>query len=78
VAAFRQAAMGLLGRSLPLSLAAMEAEHALLSDRLTLYGNCQDALDIWRLAGVPDPSLVADLEAAGMHALKSLTQKEQA
>jgi malonate decarboxylase beta subunit len=76
VAAFRQAATGLLGRSLPLSLAAMETEHALLSDRLTRYGNCRDALDIWRLAGVPDPSLVADLEASGMHALKSLTQRE--
>ena len=78
VAAFREAATGLLGRSLPLSLAAMEAEHALLSDRLTHYGNCRDALDIWRLAGVPDPSMVADLEASGMHALKSLTPKEPA
>ena len=78
MAAFRQAAIGLLGQSVPLSLSAMEAEHALLTNRLTRYGDCRDALDIWRLAGVPDPSLVADLEASGMHALKSLTTGELA
>lgn len=73
VAAFRAAASGLLGQSLPLSLAAMEAEHALLTSRLHRFGDCRDALDIWRLAGVPDPSIVADLEACGMLALKALT-----
>ena len=76
VAAFRSAAIGLLGQSLPLSLRTMEAEHALLTGRLTRYGDCRDALDIWHLAGVPDPSLVADLEASGMQALKSLTTGE--
>jgi len=76
VAAFRSTAIGLLGQSLPLSLSAMEAENAVLTDRLTRYGECRDALDIWRLAGVPDPSLVADLEASGMLALKSLTTGE--
>ena len=76
VAAFRSAAIGLLGQSLPLSLLTMEAEHALLTGRLTRYGDCRDALDIWHLAGVPDPSLVADLEASGMQALKSLTTGE--
>ena len=76
VAAFRSAAIGLLGQSLPLSLSTMESEHALLTDRLTRYGDCHDALVIWHLAGVPDPSLVADLEASGMQALKSLTTGE--
>ena len=76
VAAFRSTAIGLLGQSLPLSLSAMEAENAVLTARLTRYGGCRDALDIWRLAGVPDPSLVADLEASGMLALKSLTTGE--
>jgi malonate decarboxylase beta subunit len=76
VAAFRQAALDLLGQSRPLSLAAMEAEQALLSDRLARYGGCRDALDVWRLAGVPDPARVADLEAAAMPALKALMHKE--
>ena len=76
IAAFRNAAIGLLGQSLPLNLTTMEVEHALLTDRLTNYGNCRDALDIWRLAGVPDPFLVADIEASGMHTLKLLTTGE--
>ena len=76
IAAFRNAAIGLLGQSLPLNLTTMEVEHALLTDRLTNYGNCSDALDIWRLAGVPDPFLVADIEASGMHTLKLLTTGE--
>lgn len=76
VAPFREAAISLLGQSVPLNLAAMEAEHALLKDRLTRFGKCGDALDIWRLAGVPDPSLVADMETSEMHALKSLTTGE--
>ena len=78
VAAFRDAAIGLLGQSVSLSLAAMEAEHALLTDRLARFGDCRDALDIWQMAGVPDPSIVADLEASGMHALKTLTAEELA
>ena len=78
IAAFREAATGLLGKSLPLNLLAMDAEHALLSDRLTRYGDCHDALDIWRQAGVHDPEQVADLEASEMHALKALTTRELA
>ena len=78
VTAFRNAAIVLLNVSLPLSLQAMEAEHRLLSDRLARYGDCRDALDIWQRAGVPDPAQVADLEAAGMHALKALNPQESA
>ena len=72
VAAFRSAASALLGQSRPLNLAAMEAEHALLTDRLTRFGSCRDALDIWQLSGVTEPARVADLEAADMPALKAL------
>lgn len=78
VAAFRNAAIALLDQSVPLSLDSMEAEHALLSERLMLYGDCRDALDIWQRAGVPDPALVADLEASEMQALKALKHKELA
>lgn len=78
VAAFRDAAADLLYQSRPLSLAAMEAEHALLSERLTHYGDCRDALDIWQRAGVPHPEQVADLEAKDIQALKALTLKEWA
>ena len=78
VAAFRSAAIAALGQSVPLSLASMEAEHALLSERLTHYGDCRDALEIWQRAGVPNPAQVADLEAEEMQALKALKPKELA
>lgn len=78
IAAFRSAAIAALGQSVPLSLASLEAEHALLSERLTHYGDCRDALDIWQRAGVPDPAQVADLEAEAMQALKALKPKEWA
>ncbi|MGB8339408.1 MAG: biotin-independent malonate decarboxylase subunit beta [Burkholderiales bacterium] len=78
IEAFRNAAIARLGKSLPLNLAAMEAEHALLSNRLTQFGNCRDALDIWQRAGIKDPTLVADVEAEGMQALKAQMQKEVA
>ena len=78
IAAFRHATIPLLGQSVPLSLEAMEAEHALLTDRLIRYGNCRDALDIWQRAGVPDPARVADMEASEMQALKAIQHKEPA
>ena len=78
IAAFRNASIPLLGQSVPLSLEAMEAEHALLTDRLIRYGNCRDALDIWQRAGVSDPARVADMEASEMQALKAIQHKEPA
>jgi malonate decarboxylase beta subunit len=74
--AFRDAATALLNQSRPLSLAALEAEHTLLSERLTRCGDCRDALDIWARAGVPDPARVADVEAEQMPALKARMFKE--
>lgn len=76
VAAFRSAAIALLDQSRPLSLAAMEAEQALLSHRLARYGDCRDAYDIWARAGVPDSAQVADLEADQMQGLKAQMFKE--
>jgi len=71
VAQFRSAAMGLLNQSRPLSLAALEAEHALLAERLTRDGDCRDALEIWQRAGVAEPLRVADMEADELVALKA-------
>lgn len=75
IEAFREAAISLLGSSVALSLQTMEAENALLAERLQRYGECRDALDIWRRAGVPDPALVPDLEAGEMQSLKRISLK---
>lgn len=76
VAQFRSAAIGLLDQSRPLTLAALEAEHALLSERLTRYGDCRDALDIWQRDGVPVPLRVTDMEADEIVTLKALIEDQ--
>jgi len=75
VAQFRSAAAGLLNQSRPLSLATLELEHTLLTERLARYGDCRDALDIWQRAGVPEPLRVTDLEADAIVALKALIEE---
>jgi len=70
MAAFRTAAVAELTHSLPLSLATLQAEHALLTDRVRRFGHCHDAMDIWQLGGIQQPESVADLEADAMLALK--------
>ncbi|MDD2918321.1 biotin-independent malonate decarboxylase subunit beta [Rhodoferax sp.] len=76
VAQFRSAAIGLLDQSRPLTLAALEAEHALLTERLTRYGDCRDALDIWQRDGVPVPLRVTDMEADEIVTLKALIEDQ--
>ncbi|PKO61012.1 MAG: biotin-independent malonate decarboxylase subunit beta [Betaproteobacteria bacterium HGW-Betaproteobacteria-18] len=74
MAQFRSAAIGLLGQPKPLSLAGLEVEHALLSDRLQRYGDCRDAMDIWQRAGVAEPLRVADMEADAIVRLKNMME----
>lgn len=64
IAAFRDAAIALL-RDSPapdLSLAAMEAEHKRLGDRMERFGECRDATDIWAALGVAAPEKLPLLE----------------
>jgi malonate decarboxylase beta subunit len=70
MAAFRAAAIAELAHSVPLSLTTLQAEHALLTDRVRRFGHCHDAMDIWQLGGIQQPESVADLEANAMLALK--------
>jgi malonate decarboxylase beta subunit len=68
--AFRAAASAALGEAQPLSLAALEQEHALLTARLDRFGDCRDALEIWSRLGVDEPARIADLDTAAVRALK--------
>ena len=56
LAAFRAAALSLIGIKPDLSLEALEAEHARLGERLERFGDCRDALDIWKSWASPSPS----------------------
>lgn len=64
IAAFRDAAIGLLRQATApdLSLAAMQAEHKRLADRLARFGQCRDAVDIWRTLGIEEPAGLPLLE----------------
>jgi malonate decarboxylase beta subunit len=70
VEAFRVAAIQALGRARALTLESLLAEHALLTQRIALYGDCKDALEVWQRLGVPHPETVTDLEADQMQSFK--------
>ncbi|KQM78409.1 biotin-independent malonate decarboxylase subunit beta [Xylophilus sp. Leaf220] len=77
VAAFRAAALALLeggGASRPVTLDALEAEHALLAARLRdvpeadWAGDGGEAERLWRTLGVPDAARVPALDVAALQA----------
>ncbi len=76
IEAFRQAAIEGLRHTRPLTLQALLQEHALLTNRITDFGDCKDATDIWQRLGVPNTSQVTDLEAAQVQVLKPLATAE--
>ena len=69
VQAFRQAALDLISRAPPFDLATMEAEQKRLEERLTRFGDCRDATEIWGRLGVNDPDAVPALTTADFDAL---------
>jgi malonate decarboxylase beta subunit len=64
VQAFRDAAITALSGGRPLSTAALEAEHALLAQRLTIGAGADDSVELWRRSGFKQADRVADLNAA--------------
>jgi malonate decarboxylase beta subunit len=70
VAAFHQAAVRALAASRPLTLASLQAEHALLTQRLVDAEGADDAMDLWRRIGVAAANQVPDLNAAQLRALR--------
>jgi malonate decarboxylase beta subunit len=76
VAAFRAAAVAAFGASKPLSLAALEAEHALLAARLKALpadnAGADEAMLLWRALGVADAERVPDLGVDAVRALRTV------
>uniref|UniRef100_UPI000D3A978C biotin-independent malonate decarboxylase subunit beta n=1 Tax=unclassified Variovorax TaxID=663243 RepID=UPI000D3A978C len=78
VAEFRAAAVAALGASKPLTLAALEDEHALLTARLHALPDDQlddtgqdEATQLWRALGIADAQRVPDLSVQAVRALRS-------
>jgi malonate decarboxylase beta subunit len=59
---FRDAAIRLLAAAGPISLATLGAEQARLEERLTSFGSCPDAVDIWTALGIGDAATIPELE----------------
>jgi malonate decarboxylase beta subunit len=56
---FRKALLGFAALNNPLTLEAMEREHAKLSRRLETFGALSDGLDVWRALGWLQPENVS-------------------
>jgi len=69
VSAFRQAALDLIGRAPAFDLDTLEAEQARLEDRVTRFGDCRDATDVWRRLGVNDPEAVPAMDTDAFDAI---------
>jgi malonate decarboxylase beta subunit len=67
VDAFRAAALVQIdaasSRPVELTLAALEQEQALLTDRYERFGHVREPMELWRAIGVPDPEALPLLEA---------------
>jgi malonate decarboxylase beta subunit len=73
VTEFRTAAIGALDVSAPVTLERLEAEHALLSDRLQLLPDTVDgdeSMALWSSLGVIGAERVADLDVNAVRALR--------
>ncbi|WP_375457217.1 biotin-independent malonate decarboxylase subunit beta [uncultured Methylobacterium sp.] len=68
-AAFRAAALDLIGRAPAFDLATLEAEQARLEARIDSFGDCRDAAGIWARLGVNDPDGVPALTTQAFDAL---------
>jgi malonate decarboxylase beta subunit len=74
VQAFRAAAIAGLGASKPVTLEALEAEHALLCARLQLLDGAvegDEAVALWSRLGVREATRVSELEVDAVRALRS-------
>jgi malonate decarboxylase beta subunit len=77
VAAFRAAALALIDQPRPMTLADLEAEHALLTSRLRQVAPGADAVELWQRLGVIEAAAVPDMEAAEVRALKAQSSRQE-
>jgi malonate decarboxylase beta subunit len=71
---FRLAAMALMEGVPAFDLATLTAEHQRLAERLQRFGDCRDAPEIWRKAGISAPDQVSDLSREAFLALPLLKE----
>ncbi len=58
---FRKTTIALIADTPSFDLATLRAEQQRLSERLQRFGDCRDAPEIWRKAGLPEPERIAEM-----------------
>jgi len=80
IAAFRaaatQAIATMAGQSVELTLAALEAEQQMLSDRISRFGSLKDPVDIWSAMQIPDAANLPMLDVDSFIATASTRRLE--
>jgi malonate decarboxylase beta subunit len=71
---FREAAVSLIANPPPFTIETLAAEQRRLAERLTKYGDCRDAPEIWRKAGLPEPERVAEIPDGAFLAVSRLKE----
>ncbi len=72
---FREAAIAVIAQAPPFGLATLEAEQRRLAERLQRFGDCRDAPEIWRKAGLPEPEHIADISDCSLLRWKQWTSR---
>jgi malonate decarboxylase beta subunit len=73
---FRKAAISLIANPPPFTIETLTAEQKRLTERLAKYGDCRDAPEIWRKAGLPEPDRVAEIPDSDFLAVPRLKEAE--
>lgn len=76
IAAFRAAALSALDRREAFTLQTLLAEHASLTQRIDRFGQCHDALDVWRKLGFLEPQALPLLDNAAFLTLCETALRE--
>jgi malonate decarboxylase beta subunit len=71
---FRAAAIELMEKAPPFTLATLAAEQNRLAERLSRYGDCRDATDVWRKAGLANGDQIADMSEEAFLAFPRLKE----
>ena len=69
MAGFRAAAMALLAKVPTFDLETMQAEQERLATRQEKFGECDDAVSMWRVLGIKDPEAIRDMDSKDFAAL---------
>lgn len=73
---FRETAIALIAHAPLFELATLKAEQRRLSERLQRFGDCRDASEIWRKAGLPESARIAEITDDAFLAIQRIKEAD--